>query len=275
MIPDGKSRASFADALRYPLPDWALWRRAVGYSASYPASPLASEWARRTHTPNQLPVPEADTGDWFVLLAPNLRNPAVTANNGPALWIPAGWKHVVSTVNDSYLAGFTFAPKAHIAMLVRAALGECKAAAELWSLFDREKILIFYAIQNAPFYGTTTLKRIVLKNSKRAAKQERPQRARTIIFTRDDCTPAPSAAEYGYQMIRAINDTLARHSPTPSHRQCRSASSGNSLWPRHEEWTLASRPSTRMRSGRRSPSKSGGLRTDARMDAGSISYLRD
>ncbi|KAA8895126.1 hypothetical protein FN846DRAFT_971087 [Sphaerosporella brunnea] len=62
---------------------------------------------------------EVDPAEWFASRASELRDPwiaAVSAQDGRALWIPAGWKHVAFTLfsTGSYQGGFTCAPKAHI-----------------------------------------------------------------------------------------------------------------------------------------------------------------
>jgi hypothetical protein len=87
-------------------------------------------WAHR--------VQEATRGDESLApslleqLGPSMRRPYIAITEGQqGLYIPAGWKHAVFTVESGYLGGYSFYTHDHIAQHVNTLLCEMQAAQQL------------------------------------------------------------------------------------------------------------------------------------------------
>jgi hypothetical protein len=63
------------------------------------------------------------------IAGPNLRRPFIAVTEGhQGLFVPAGWKHAVFTLESGYLAGYSFGTHLHVEHHVNTLLGELEAA---------------------------------------------------------------------------------------------------------------------------------------------------
>jgi hypothetical protein len=63
------------------------------------------------------------------IAGPNLRRPFIAVTEGhQGLFVPAGWKHAVFTLESGYLAGYSFGTHLHVEHHVNTLLGELDAA---------------------------------------------------------------------------------------------------------------------------------------------------
>jgi hypothetical protein len=70
-----------------------------------------------------------DSGTFLEIAGPRLRRGYIAVTEGnQALFVPAGWKHAVFTLESGYLAGWSFGTNEHLKQQIQTILGELEAA---------------------------------------------------------------------------------------------------------------------------------------------------
>jgi hypothetical protein len=90
------------------------------------------QWAEHFNaalqTPNSL-TQDSLKRTLLEIAGPNLRRPYIAVTEGhQGLFVPAGWKHAVFTLESGYLAGYSFGTHQHVEHHVNTLLGELEAA---------------------------------------------------------------------------------------------------------------------------------------------------
>jgi hypothetical protein len=114
---------------------WLLYEPEPEVTSEYKVlqrqSAFFEEWARRLQqasTPNG----SESASTFLEIAAPTMRRPYIAVTEGQqALYIPAGWKHAVFTIQSGLLGGYSFCTDQHIDQHVNTLLCELHAATRL------------------------------------------------------------------------------------------------------------------------------------------------
>jgi hypothetical protein len=90
-------------------------------------STFYQQWA--DHIDGAARASEDQSKTFLEIAGPRLRRPYIAVTEGKqGLFVPAGWKHAVFTLETGYLAGWSFGTNEHLKQQIQTILGEMQAA---------------------------------------------------------------------------------------------------------------------------------------------------